>query len=154
MSKSKFEINPTISHSFQDFLTKNKKRNYQIMYHITSQKNAKLILKNGFDLSKGKTFAFGRGINLTNDIKHLQHYSNKIINTIVLCIVKYNRLKHNPPYYKNRKSKESQEYLQKHGFTRPTYMNIPPTYDGFSYKSANIYVLKEKLVYPLLLLKS
>ncbi len=145
--KHNFQINSTIQH----FIQKNSKKKYKIMYHATSEKNAKSILKNGFDLSKSKTFAFGRGINLTNSIQHLNHYLDKTNNTILVCLVKYNKLKYNPPYYKNIKSKECQEFLQKHGYTKPSFMKIPTNYDGFYYH--DIFVMKKTSVKPFLSIK-
>jgi hypothetical protein len=119
-------------------------KKYKIMYHITSSENAKKILQNGFDISKSRTFAFGKGINLTSNINYLKNYYNEKNNTIILCIVKYNKLKQNFSDVKNK------EYLVKYGYTKPKYMSVPKGFDGFYADNSNIYVLKsKKLVHPL-----
>ena len=132
--------------------SKIKYKNYKILYHVTKYKYAKNILENGFDISKSKNRAFGKGINLTDDILHLKHYINNEFNTIIICIVKYNKLKLNNPYYKNIDSIQSKKYIDKYGYSKPSYMYVPREYDGFYWK--NIYVIKsKKLIYPLSLIK-
>lgn len=125
--------------------SKEKYKNYKIMYHITSFRNAKNILENGFDLKKIKSAAFGRGINLTNDIQHLKHYYSKFNkNTVIMCMVKYNKLKYNT-------SIEDEEFLKKHGYSKPKYMNIPKGYEGFY--NHDIFVMKNnKYVHPICIL--
>jgi len=141
MNITKKEIN--------NFIGKYKK--YKILYHITTYKNAKNILKNGFNLSKSKKRAFGKGINLTDNYKHLFHYYNKKnVNTVVVSLVKYNKLIYNPPFYTSKDSNNSSKYFAKHGHTKPTYMIVPKGYEGFKYDS--IYVMKsKKFVFPLFL---
>ena len=59
------------------------------MYHITRLEYAKDILKNNFDVKKLKICAFGKGINMKNDLNHLKHYYSKNKNnTVVVSLVK------------------------------------------------------------------
>ena len=130
-----------------------KYNNYKILYHITTYKNAINIIKNNFDIKKSITHAFGKGINMTDNIKHLSYYYNKNnVNTIVISLVKYNKLKYNPSYYNNIDSEKSKEYIEKYGFSRPKYLVIPKNYDGFI--NDDIYVIKnKKLIFPLFITK-
>lgn len=89
------------------------------MFHITSQTNATNIIKNGFDTSKSKRGAFGIGINLSNKINHVLHYYNQNCNTIIVCMVKYNKLK------KNSTNNENKEYINQYEHSRPEYMYVP-----------------------------
>jgi len=129
------------------FSSTKKYKHYKIMFHITSQTNATNILKNGFDTSKSKRGAFGIGINLSNKINHLLNYCNKNCNTIIVCMVKYNKLK------KNLTNSENKEYFNQHEHSRPDYMYVPKKYDGF-FTDFNIYVMRSKKnVCPLLSFK-
>ncbi len=145
-------IESTKSKSIENFMKRGKFRKFQIMYHITSSKNAKSILKNGFDLTLSKSFAFGRGVNLTPAIDHLKEYYSNQKNTVIVCMVKYNKLKYNSPYYNDFFSEESKAYFKKHEYSRPKYMNIPPGYDGFHW-GREIRVMRKKLVKPLIAIK-
>lgn len=120
------------------FINSKKYKKYKIMYHITSLKNAKNILKNGFDISKSciQSSAYGKGINLTDDINHLKHYyDKKYCNTIILCNVRYNKLKYNI-------SKYNEEHMKKYGCSKPRYMKVPQGYEGFY--NGDIFVMKSK----------
>jgi hypothetical protein len=140
-----------INQNINKFIKKGKYKNYKILYHITKLKYAKNILKNNFDVTKSKTCAFGKGINMTNDIKHLKnYYDEKKYNTVVISLVKYNKLLKNESYYKDINCEESQKYLKKYSFTRPKYLKSTKLYDGFYSKYNNIYVIKKSsLIYPL-----
>lgn len=122
-------------------------KHYKLMFHITSEKSAKNIMKNGVDISKSTRGAFGIGINLTNDIKHLSHYyDKKTSNTIIVCLVKYNKLKLNSSNINNN------EFFKKFGYSKPKYEYVPKGYEGFFFekKKANIFVFKsKKYVFPL-----
>jgi len=122
--------------------SKEKYKKYKIMYHLTTLDNAKSILKNGFDIKKSKSAAFGKGINLTDNIEHLKHYYSKLKkNTVIICLVKYNKLKFNTPI-------EDEEFLKKHGYTKPKYINVPKGYEGFY--NDDIFVMKsKKYVHPI-----
>ena len=108
MDINDFIVNNNIN-KVNNFINSNEKyKTYKIVYHITSSNNATQILKNGFDVKKATTMAFGRGINLSDDKKQLGHYYNKNNNnTIILCLIRYNNLKYNESnpnnkeYYKN-----------------------------------------------------
>jgi hypothetical protein len=131
-----------VNNKINNFINSKKYKKYKLMYHITTLENAKSILKNGFDVSKAYAMAFGKGINLTDDINELKHYYNKKTrNAIILCIVRYNKLKYNESTY-------TKEYYEKYGFSKPTHMNVPKGYDGFY--NSDIFVMKsKKYVYPL-----
>ena len=127
-----------------DLFKSNNFKTYKVMYHITTLENAKKILKNGFDVTRARLSAFGKGINLTDEIQNLKHYyDKKIKNTVILCIVGYNKLKHNSSYYSDLKSEKSKEYIKKYGHSKPKYMTVPNGYDGFS-TNVGIYVMKNK----------
>jgi hypothetical protein len=138
-----------INQNINKFMKKGEYENYKILYHITKLEYAKSILKNNFDVKKAKNCAFGIGINMSDDISHLKtYYDKKINNTVVVSLVKYNKLLFNEPYYKDMHCEESQKYLEKHGYTKPTYLKCPKSYDGFIYN--DIYVIrKSSLIHPL-----
>ena len=134
------------------FINSKKYKNYKILYHITTENNAKNILKNNFNIKKSKNHSFGIGINMTDNIKHLKYYQNKKLNSIIVCLVKYNKLKFNPTYYDNINCKESIDYIKKYGYSRPTYLKAPKNYNGFV--NDDIYVIKNnKYIYPILYYK-
>ena len=65
---------------------------HKLMFHITNRKSAREIAKNGFDISKSKLMAFGRGVNLCKDLQgvikfHPMHASRKGLSTIIVCQV-------------------------------------------------------------------
>lgn len=133
------------------FIKKNKKY-FKILYHITSHKHAINILKNNFDINKSKYHAFGKGINFSDNLKHLRHYYSKNKNYVVVSLVKYNKLKYNTSYYNDINCNESMRYLKKHRFTRPLMIHPPSGYDGFI--NDDIYVIKSnKLIYPIFITK-
>ena len=142
------KLNIQYNKNLATFFSSTKKyKYYKIMFHITSQTNANNIMKNGFDTSKSKRGAFGMGINLSNKINHLLNYCNTNCNTIMVCMVKYNKLK------KNSTNSENKEYFNQHEHSRPDYMYVPKKYDGF-FTDFNIYVMRSKKnVCPLLSFK-
>lgn len=136
------------------FINNKKYKNYKIMYHLTTKKNALSILKNNFNIKLSKARAFGKGINLTNNINHLKHYYSKNkYNCIIVCLVKYNKLKYNPPYtWKKSDSNKENDYYKKHHHSKPTYYNTPKGYEGMYWN--NIFVLSnKKYIFPLLIEK-
>jgi hypothetical protein len=133
-----------VNNKINNFINSNKKyKKYKMVYHITSLENSKNILKNGFDIKKSKTGAFGKGINLTDNIHHLKHYYSKNNkNTVILCIIKYNKLKYNTSNINDK------EFFKKHGYSKPKYMYAPIGYEGLY--NDDIYVMKnKKYVLPL-----
>ncbi|KAL0249586.1 hypothetical protein GEMRC1_004816 [Eukaryota sp. GEM-RC1] len=48
---------------------------WPVSYHGTSSNNAKCIAKDGFEVSKGRRFLFGRGIYTTPDIEVAEKYA-------------------------------------------------------------------------------
>jgi len=142
------KLNIQYNQNIAKFFSSTKKyKHYKIMFHITSQTNATNIIKNGFDTSKSKRGAFGIGINLSNKINHVLNYYNQNCNTIIVCMVKYNKLK------KNSTNNENKEYINQYEHSRPEYMYVPKKYDGF-FTDFNIYVMRSKKnVCPLLSFK-
>ena len=133
-----------INENIQNFIKSKSYRHYKIMYHITKHDRAKDIMKNGFDISLQKHFSLGRGINLTDEMEFLEKFSSDTYNTVIMCIVRYNKLKLNTSYPADRK------FLETHGYTKPKYMNVPSGYDGFKAHISPIYVIKNKSnVHPL-----
>ena len=128
-----------------------KYKKYKIAYHITTFKNAQNILKNGFDVSKSKSFAFGKGINLTTDINHLKHYYYENTNIIILCIIRYNKLKYNTPLndkeYLKKYGIGAEEYIKKYKSSNVRYMDVPKGYEGF-YNDDIIVMKNKKYVHP------
>jgi hypothetical protein len=105
-------------------------KHYQIMYHLTSRKSAFSILKNNFDVKRSKQRAFGRGINLAIHKRHLHRYASKSqSNYLIVSLVRYQKLKYNPPY-PFKKTDDFMTYYNKHGYSRPTYMHTPKGYQG------------------------
>lgn len=144
------KLNIQYNKNISTFFSSTKKyKHYKIMFHITSQTNANNILKNGFDISKSKRGAFGVGINLCNKINDVLNYCNKNCNTIIVCMVKYNKLK------KNSTNEKTMEYSNdnKYWYTKPEYTYVPKKYDGF-FTNVDIYVMRSKKnVCPLLSFK-
>lgn len=105
------------------------------LYHATTKSAARSIIQNGFDISRSKRNAFGRGANFATNPKYLTHYKKS---TIITCLVRYNKKIPNPPF-KFTSHIEQQKYIAKHGHTKPTYMSPPPNSDLLYYN--NIYVV-------------
>ena len=144
-------INKKIN-NINTFINSKKYKNYKILYHITTEINAKKILKNNFNIKKSISHAFGKGINMTDNLEHLKYYKNKKINSIIVSLVKYNKLKLNKPYYNNINCKKSTEYIEKYGYSKPTYLTVPKNYNGFI--NDDIYVIKNnKYIFPILYYK-
>ncbi len=124
------------------------------MYHITSYENAKLILQNGFDVSKSHRGAFGLGINLSSDINHLRHYYNKDkTNYIIKCNVKFNKEKKN---YTQQNSKGNMKWVKNNKgvdiYTKPKYTKPPKGYNSLYVPGPEIYVIPtSQQVYPSLI---
>ena len=130
-----------INENINSFISSSYKH-YKIMYHITSSTNAASIMKGGFDVTKSRTFAFGKGINLTSNKDHLERYRSNINNTVILCIIRYNKLKY------NTSDRSDRDFLKKHGYTKPRLLNVPKGYDGF--RNRDIFVMKNKSnVFPI-----
>ncbi|CAG8510173.1 16246_t:CDS:1 [Gigaspora rosea] len=53
------------------------KNSWPVSYHGTAKHNARSIAEDGYDLSKGKRFAYGRGIYSTPDIHIAEKYAEK-----------------------------------------------------------------------------
>ncbi len=113
-----------------------KASNSMIMYHITTKKNAKLIIKNGFDISLSKLGAFGLGINLTTDLNHLKIYynMNKQNNYIIMCNVKFNK--------KQRNISGNTLIEDENGniYTKPKHITPSKGFDILYNKETEIYV--------------
>jgi len=102
------------------------------MYHITSERNAKIILKEGFNINLSKRGAFGKGINLTTDINHLRHYYDKDINNhVIVCKVKF---------YKKMLNTSGPEMIDEYT-TKPKYETPPKGYDVLYASGPEIYVI-------------
>lgn len=113
-----------------------KASNSMIMYHITTKKNAESILKNGFDISLAKIGAFGLGINLTTDLKHLKIYNrmNKLNNYIITCSVKFNKKQRN---ISGKMITDENGY----SYTKPKHITPSKGYDILYNKETEIYVV-------------
>jgi hypothetical protein len=112
-----------------------------IMYHVTYKEAAESILKEGFDLKYTKRGAFGKGINLTTDFKHLKHYFNEETNYVVVSLVKFN---------KKLKNTSGPEMLDKYT-TKPKYDFPLEGIDAlYAKEDHEIYVIpNSEQVYPL-----
>ena len=69
-----------------------KKPQHKLMFHITNRFAAREIAKVGFDISKSKLKAFGRGVNLCSELSdvinfHHMHASKLGLSTIIVCQV-------------------------------------------------------------------
>jgi hypothetical protein len=138
-----------------NFINKVRYKNYKIMYHLTSKKNALSILKNNFNIKLSKMSAFGKGVNLSPSKKHLQHYLlNNNDNYIVTVLVKYDKLKFNPPYnWKKSEKNKEEDFFKKYGHSKPTYNKRPKGYEGMYWKS--IFVISHnKYTFPLAIEKT
>ncbi|CAG8472268.1 525_t:CDS:1 [Dentiscutata heterogama] len=63
------------------------KKAWPVSYHGTAKHNARSIAEDGYDLSKGKRFAYGRGIYSTPDIHIAERYAKQFVfegNTYVM----------------------------------------------------------------------
>jgi len=140
ISNIKLSKNKTLLKKYKSYDGSSEK----IMYHITSKENAENILNNGFDISKSKRGAFGIGINLTTDIKHLKHYYNSETNYIVYCKVKLN----------NAMKNTSGPEMIDEWTTKPLYDQPPAGYDALYVPGPEIYVIPSSdQVYPILIAK-
>ncbi|CAG8776865.1 16045_t:CDS:2, partial [Gigaspora margarita] len=74
----RFALNVTRKHDNGDdkWLGTNKDA-WPVSYHGTAKHNAKSITEDGYDLSKGKRFAYGRGIYSTPDIHIAEQYASE-----------------------------------------------------------------------------
>lgn len=123
----------------------NNYKNYELVYHITSKKNADSILKNNFDISKTKQFAYGYGISFTTDKNHLNVYNKmnkRIYNYVVVSIINYDKLKYNP----------SSSEKTKLGYSKPRHFKIPKDYDGFYYNDMRV-IEDINLIHPVIIYK-
>lgn len=130
-----------------------KKPKEYIMYHITKNKYAKSIAKNGLDISRSKYRAFGKGVNLSNDITHLKRYKDILGNpkdaTIIVCQVYIGESHAN--YSDGGKDKE---YHKKYGHSKPKYMSPKKGYDSMYAANKTIWIIPSSArVYPLFLIK-
>lgn len=131
-----------INEKVSKFLASPKYKTYKVMYHITTNSNAKNIIKNGFDTSKAQCNAFGKGINLTDKLEDLKNYHDKTHTVVILCLVRYNKLLLNI-------STKKRVTCNTGSYSKPKYMNVPTGYDGFS-TTGSIFVIKNKRnVHPL-----
>jgi len=120
-----------------------------MMYHLTTKENALSILEHNFDMKLSKMRAFGKGANLTTNKEHLMHYYSKTNNYIVVVLVKYNKLKYNPPYtWKKSEKKEKDEYFKTHNHSKPTLMTTPKDYEGMIYNDI-IIISNKKYMFPI-----
>ena len=58
---------------------------------MTSLQSASTIMKDGFDLSKARSKAFGHGINVSTELEDVRRYAPDDEACILFCIARYTR---------------------------------------------------------------
>lgn len=126
----------------------------RILFHLTNNNSGKLIAQNGFDVSRGKTKAYGKGIYFTDKIIDLKRYLHHIHDkdesgsvTIMVCCVIIGKA------HLNYSDPSDLRYFEKYGYSRPKYMSPRKGYDSMYTKDGIWIIPVSSRIYPKYLVK-